>query len=63
MAQNLTDDKSTLVQVMAWQQSITWTSVDQDLQCHMVLLGPNELNRYNSGPMKTNLVYVMHILS
>ena len=45
MPQNLTDDKSTLVQVMAWQQAITWTSVDQDLQRHMALLGPNELNR------------------
>ena len=44
MPQDLTDDKSTLVQVMAWcRQAIAWTSVDQDLQCHMVSLGPNEL--------------------
>ena len=27
------------------QQAITWTSVDQDLQCHMVTLGPNELKK------------------
>ena len=39
MPQDLTDDKSTLVQVMA----ITWTSLDQDLQRHMASLGPNEL--------------------
>ena len=26
------------------QQAITWASVDQDLQCHMASLGPNELN-------------------
>ena len=50
MPQNLTDDKSTLVQVMAWcltgavrQQAITLTSVDQDLQRHMASLGPYEL--------------------
>ena len=49
MPQDLTDDKSTLVQVMAWcrtQQSITWTSVDQDLQWCMVSLGPNKLNAH-----------------
>ena len=27
------------------QQPITWTSVDQDLQRHMVTLGPNVLNK------------------
>ena len=45
MTQDLTDDKSTLVQVMVYcrQQAITWTSVDQDLQRHMASLGPNEL--------------------
>ena len=48
MPQDLTDDKSTLVQVMAWldalrQQAITWTSVDKDLQRHMASLSPNEL--------------------
>ena len=32
-----------LVNIVAWQhQAITWTSVDQDLQHHMVSLGPNE---------------------
>ena len=45
--QDLTDDKSTLVQVRLGavrQQAITWTSVDQDLQGHMASLGPNELS-------------------
>ena len=49
MPQDLTDDKLTLVQVMAWcrrQQAITWTSVDQDLQRHMLSLSPNELNSF-----------------
>ena len=40
MPQNLTDDKSTLVQV------ITRTSVEQALQRHMASLGHNELNEY-----------------
>ena len=41
MPQNLTDDNSTLVQVMAWFRQAT--SVDLDLQRHMASLGPNEL--------------------
>ena len=49
MPQNFTDEKSTLVQVMAWcrqvtshyliqcwQQAITWSNVDSDLCRHMV---------------------------
>ena len=28
------------------QQAINWTSVDQDLQCHMVSLSHNALNSY-----------------
>ena len=43
MSLDFTDDQSTLVQVMAWQQAITWPSVDPDLCCHMVSLGHNEL--------------------
>ena len=46
MRQALTDDKSTLVQVMAWCRQATshyLISVDQDPQRHMVSLGPNEL--------------------
>ena len=42
----LTDDKSTLVQVMAGairQQAITWTNVDPDLCRHKASLGHNEL--------------------
>ena len=40
-AMDLTDDKSTLVKVMAWcqrQQDITWANVDPDLCYHMVSL-------------------------
>ena len=46
MSLHLTDDKSTLVQVMAWcrqQEAITWTNVDPDLCRHMASLGHNEL--------------------
>ena len=46
MSLDLTDDKTTLVQVMAWcvrQQAITWADVDPDLCRHMASLGPNEL--------------------
>ena len=46
MPQNPIDDKSTLVQVMAWclrHQAITWTNVDPDLCHHMAWLGHNEL--------------------
>ena len=44
---NLTDDKSTLVQVIGAirQQAITWANVDPDLCCHMASLGPNGLKR------------------
>ena len=41
MPQNPFDDKSKLVQVIAW--SITRSNVDQDLCCHMVSQGHNEL--------------------
>ena len=46
MPQDLTDDKSTLVQVMLGsvrQQAITWASVDPDFCCHIASLGHNEL--------------------
>ena len=45
MSLNLTDDKSTLVQVMVGavrQQAITWANVYPDLCRHMVSLGLNE---------------------
>ena len=46
---DLTDDKSTLVQVMAWccqaTQAITWTNVDPDLCHHMMSPGHNEFNK------------------
>ena len=45
---DLTDDKSTMVQVMACgavrQQVITWITVDPDLCLHMASLGHIELN-------------------
>ena len=40
MSLDLTDDKSTLVQVMA----ITWANVDPDLCRHMASLGHSELS-------------------
>ena len=49
MPLDLTDDKSTLVQVMAWccqasrQQAITWSNVDPDLCRQMASLGLNVL--------------------
>ena len=45
MPLDLTDDKSTLVQVMAWcrQQAITWANADPDLCCHKMSLGHKEL--------------------
>ena len=47
MPENFTDDKSTLVQVMAWcLQAITWANIDPDLCCHMASLGHNELIWY-----------------
>ena len=46
MSLDLTDDKSTLIQVMAWcRQAINWANIDPDLCRHMASLGPNELTR------------------
>ena len=45
---DLTDDKSTLVQVMLGairQQAITWANVDPDLCRHVASLGHNELKK------------------
>ena len=45
----LIDDKSTLVQVMAWavrQQAITWANVDPDPCRHMASLSHNELKTF-----------------
>ena len=54
MPLDLTDDKSTLVQVMAWchqEQAITWADVDPDL-CHpMASLGLNELSQWGQNKM------------
>ena len=44
MQQDIFDDKSTLVQVMAWcrqQRAITWLNVDPVLYRHMASLGHN----------------------
>ena len=46
MPLDLTDDKSTLVQVMAWgrqAQAITWSNVDPDLCRQLAPLAHNEL--------------------
>ena len=51
MPQDLTDDKPTLVQVMAWchmgnkQQTATWANVDPDLCRQMASLSLNELRK------------------
>ena len=60
MPMDLTDGKSTLVQVMAWchqQQAITWANVDPDLCRHMVSLGPNELTHWSLG----NVGLILHV--
>ena len=44
MLQNLTNEKSTLVQVMAWCRQATSHYLSQDLCYHMVSLSHNELN-------------------
>ena len=49
MPQDFTDDKSTLGQVMAWQQAIIWANVDPDVYRHMGLLSHNEL-MYDTAP-------------
>ena len=62
MPQDLTGDKWTLVQVMAWCRqatSHTWTSVDQDLQRHMALLGPNELKLRITAPLFGRRFHIM----
>ena len=44
---NLTDDKSTLVQVVAWHlqgTTITWANVDPDSSHHMASLRHKELS-------------------
>ena len=46
MPMNLTNGKSTLVQVIR-QQAITWANVDPDLCRHMTSLGHNELTKYD----------------
>ena len=49
-AENTTNEKSTLVLVMAWcyvmQQAIAWANVDLDLCGHMASLGCSELKRW-----------------
>ena len=52
MPQNLTDDKSTLVQVWLGgirQQAICWVNVDPDLCRHMASLGVNDLTPPERG--------------
>ena len=52
MQQKNHDEKSTLVQIMAWcmrQQPITWANVDTDLCHHMASLGHNGLMSVRSS--------------
>ena len=41
--QKIIDDRSTLVQVKAWCQAITWANSESDLHCYMASLGCSEL--------------------
>ena len=45
MWENLTNEKSTLIQIMAWchEATITWVNTDPDLCCDMATLSHNEL--------------------
>ena len=45
MWENLTNEKSTLIQIMAWchEATITWANTDPDLCCDMATLSHNEL--------------------
>ena len=70
MPQELTDEQSTLVQVMACairQQSITWVNVDPDLSCHTASLGHNELIHHTlyfiTIPWSTSDVFSGHLHS
>ena len=45
MPQNITHEKSTYVQTMAWCRQATWANINPDLCCYMVSLGHNELMR------------------
>ena len=57
MPLDLTDDKSTLVEVMAWcrqAQAITWANVDPVLCHHMASLGLNELTIKQVGNILKN---------
>ena len=60
---HLIDEKSTLVQAMAWShqapQAITWANVDPDLFCHMASPACNELNR-NRDP-HTNEIFTWNM--
>ena len=60
MPQSPTDDKSTLVLLMAYQ-AITWTNVDLHLCRHMVSLGHNEfthcLSHWSLNKMKFSNVF------
>ena len=56
MVKDLTDNKSKLVQLMAWcrQVTVTRTNFDSDLCCHLASLGNNELS-YNAKWFYSNV--------
>ena len=71
MSLDITDDKSTLVQVMAWcHQAITWANVDSDLCHHIVSLCHNGLiisnksiTSWDKNILNSKLWYIMALYS
>ena len=69
MSLDLSDDKSTLFQVMTWYrkaQAITRANVDADLCRHMASLGHNELSikiSYFSLPLSVLFFYLIFLMT
>ena len=64
MSLDLTDEKSTLVQIMAWCRqatTITWANVDPDLCLHMASLGPSEIIILVIFKLMSSIHWVSHI--
>ena len=45
-SERFSDNKSALVQLMAWHHAITWTNIDQDVSYHMASIHHNELTHW-----------------
>ena len=64
MLQNTLDDKSTLIQAMAWcHQKKTWNNVDPDLCRHMASLGHNDFKSNSPWSTIIHLWPVTHSIS